>query len=106
MAHDPEVYPDPLNFVPERWLVENPPPHPREVSFGFGRRYVQHDRWTFTPSDSSRRICPGILLADASMFIATTMFLALFDIKRVEGSPESFNQMPGGVLDGQAIWYV
>ena len=38
--HDPEIYDDPMNFVPERWLVNSPPPHPREIIFGFGRRFV------------------------------------------------------------------
>ncbi|THH27951.1 hypothetical protein EUX98_g6235 [Antrodiella citrinella] len=49
MLHDPNIYPDPLNFVAERWLTEPSPPHPREVVFGFGRR-----------------ICSGMIMADNS----------------------------------------
>ena len=44
MAHDPEDYPDPASFKPERFLVEGGkpmPPDPRTLIFGFGRRYVQ-----------------------------------------------------------------
>lgn len=45
-----------------------------------------------------------MVLADASMWIATAMFLALFDIKRVEGSPTFYDQSMNGVLDGQPLW--
>ncbi|TCD66421.1 hypothetical protein EIP91_001412 [Steccherinum ochraceum] len=87
IAHDPEVFKDPLEFVPERYLVDDPPPHPREFTFGYGRR-----------------VCPGMILADASMWISATMFLALFDISPTKGSPTSFDQFPGGVLDGEPVW--
>lgn len=40
MMHDPEVYPEPSRFNPERYLVKNPPPEPENYAFGFGRRYV------------------------------------------------------------------
>ncbi|TCD64628.1 hypothetical protein EIP91_003830 [Steccherinum ochraceum] len=89
IAHNPEVFPEPFEYVPERYLAEKPPPHPREFSFGYGRR-----------------ICPGILLADASVWIGATMFLALFDIQPTEGSPTSFDQSPQGVLDGGATCHV
>ncbi|TCD66168.1 hypothetical protein EIP91_001722 [Steccherinum ochraceum] len=86
ILHDPEVYPDPMNFVPERWLVDDPPPHPREFIFGFGRR-----------------ICPGMIMADASFYISSVMTLALFDVRASKDSPKSFTQGDGGVLDGQSI---
>ncbi|TCD66167.1 hypothetical protein EIP91_001721 [Steccherinum ochraceum] len=86
MLHDPDTYPNPFNFIPERWLVENPPPQTREMMFGFGRR-----------------MCPGMVLADASVWLAATMFLALFDIKPTDGSPKKFDQGPDGVLDGQNL---
>jgi cytochrome P450 len=44
MLHDPNVYPDPLKFKPERFLAagDNPPqPDPYDAFFGFGRRYVR-----------------------------------------------------------------
>ncbi|TCD64630.1 hypothetical protein EIP91_003832 [Steccherinum ochraceum] len=87
MAHDPEVYENPMEYIPERWLVPNPPLHPRDgISFGSGRR-----------------ICPGIVLAESSLFIGTAMFLSLFDIYAVDGSPTFFDQSENGVLDGEPL---
>lgn len=45
MLHDPEEYPEPEHFKPERFIGENGQINPevldpRIVAFGFGRRYV------------------------------------------------------------------
>lgn len=43
MAHDSSVYQDPMEFKPARFIkTENhePEPDPRELCFGFGRRYA------------------------------------------------------------------
>ncbi|KAF7338015.1 Cytochrome P450 [Mycena venus] len=68
MAHDPEVYADPLAFNPSRFIASDehtPEPDPRDFIFGFGRR-----------------VCPGKLIADASVFIACAMTLATFTISK------------------------
>jgi len=65
MNHDPEVYSDPMSFKPERFLGPKPEMDPREACFGFGRR-----------------ICPGRVLADASVFISCAMALAVFSISK------------------------
>jgi cytochrome P450 len=65
MAHDPQVYPDPFKFNPERFLGPEPQQDPRDIFFGFGRR-----------------ICPGRVLADSSLFISCAMALAVFDITK------------------------
>ena len=45
MARDPEQYPDPDRFLPERFLKEGKLDpdvrNPRAFSFGFGRRWVE-----------------------------------------------------------------
>ncbi|KIM45959.1 hypothetical protein M413DRAFT_298764 [Hebeloma cylindrosporum] len=67
-CHDPRVYRNPFEFNPERFLPSKgltPEPDPREVCFGFGRRS-----------------CPGVHLADASVFISCAMTLAVFDISK------------------------
>ncbi|KAJ3733959.1 cytochrome P450 [Lentinula guzmanii] len=81
VMHDPEVYPDPFEFDPERYTlgktssdgirVWNDPlgpdqmvnPDPRKFAFGYGRR-----------------ICPGQLLADDTVFMGVVTMLALFNI--------------------------
>jgi cytochrome P450 len=65
MLHDPQVYPEPSKFSPERFLGPQPQQDPRNVCFGFGRR-----------------ICPGRVLADSSLFISCAMSLAVFDITK------------------------
>ncbi|KAG2141325.1 cytochrome P450 [Suillus clintonianus] len=69
MLNDPQTFADPSQFNPERFLDndgKDPEPEPRTICFGFGRR-----------------ICPGLHLADASVWISTVMSLAVFDISKV-----------------------
>ncbi|KAH7889032.1 cytochrome P450 [Phlebopus sp. FC_14] len=66
ILHDENTYPDPEAFNPGRFLSENPQADPRSASFGYGRR-----------------ICPGLHLADAAVFMAIAMSLAVFDISRI-----------------------
>ncbi|KAJ8096416.1 hypothetical protein PM082_011579 [Marasmius tenuissimus] len=66
MLRDPDVYRDPETFNPERFLGEYPEQNPREPLFGFGRR-----------------VCPGRLLADASIFVTLATCLAALDISPV-----------------------
>ncbi|PCH44802.1 cytochrome P450 [Wolfiporia cocos MD-104 SS10] len=67
--HDPEVHRDPFAFKPERFLADGsglqPEPDPRNSVFGFGRR-----------------ICPGMHLAEATIFLVCAMSLAVFDIAK------------------------
>ena len=62
---DPDEYPDPDVFNPERFLGENQQLDPRDVSFGWGRRR-----------------CPGILLGESTLFICVATALATMDISR------------------------
>ncbi|KAI6083793.1 putative cytochrome P450 oxidoreductase OrdA-like protein [Hypoxylon rubiginosum] len=74
-THDPEVYHDPMEFKPERYLEQDghkPELDPRTFVFGFGRR-----------------ICPGRILADNSLYISIVQSLAVFNIsKHVENGQE------------------
>lgn len=65
MMKDPRLYKDPERFMPERFLGETPEKDPRGIAFGYGRR-----------------ICPGRLLADETVFIACAMSIAVFDIQK------------------------
>ncbi|KAG1813931.1 cytochrome P450 [Suillus subaureus] len=69
MLNDQRIYANPSQFNPERFLTNDgkePEIDPRTICFGFGRR-----------------ICPGLHLADASIWISTAMSLAVFDISKV-----------------------
>ncbi|GLB39728.1 putative cytochrome p450 [Lyophyllum shimeji] len=68
LLHDPAVYVNPDVFNPDRFMATESTlaePDPRGVCFGFGRR-----------------ICPGLHLADVSVFISCAMSLAVFDISK------------------------
>ncbi|KAF5325182.1 hypothetical protein D9619_009907 [Psilocybe cf. subviscida] len=84
IAHDERVYPDPFSFKPERFMGSNPEPDPRNIYYGFGRR-----------------ICPGRLLADASVFITIAMSLAVSNIEKVTQDGKdvevTYEQMAGSI---------
>ncbi|OSD07441.1 cytochrome P450 [Trametes coccinea BRFM310] len=65
--HDPEIYPEPDRFYPERFIKDgklNPEVlDPATLVFGFGRR-----------------ICPGRYFADAGLFILIASVLHVFEI--------------------------
>ncbi|TFY76167.1 hypothetical protein EWM64_g7846 [Hericium alpestre] len=66
--HDAQTYKNPMDFNPDRFIAaesKEPERDPHTTTFGFGRR-----------------ICPGLNLADASIFISCAMALAVFDISK------------------------
>ncbi|KAJ7665191.1 cytochrome P450 [Mycena polygramma] len=83
--HDSKLYADPETFSPERFIES--PTHakerdPSDILFGFGRR-----------------VCPGVHLAEASIFLVFASILAFFDVTPpiVDGKPA----LPSGkFLDG------
>ncbi|RDB16528.1 O-methylsterigmatocystin oxidoreductase [Hypsizygus marmoreus] len=68
MLHDPQSYADPDTFNPSRFISSEGHPAERDIYdfiFGFGRR-----------------VCPGRVLADTSLFIMVAMTLAVYDISK------------------------
>lgn len=66
--HDPKTYSDPLAFKPERFIATDNKPaeqDPHTIAFGFGRR-----------------TCPGMHIADASIFLSVSNILATLDISK------------------------
>ncbi|EIM91747.1 cytochrome P450 [Stereum hirsutum FP-91666 SS1] len=72
ILHDPDIYPNPFDFDPARYLsqpsgqpstVTQTNPDPRAFVFGYGRR-----------------ICPGRHLAEDSLFITAATMLSVFNI--------------------------
>ena len=64
-TRDPATYHDPEDFKPERFLAPYNEPSATNVIFGFGRR-----------------ICPGKVLADASLYLTFVQSLAAFTIQK------------------------
>ncbi|KAJ7663410.1 cytochrome P450 [Mycena polygramma] len=69
MAHDPACYANPMAFNPRRFLAAEgmePEPDPARFVFGYGRR-----------------ICPGKLMADETIFRTCSAVLSVFNISKV-----------------------
>jgi cytochrome P450 len=62
-THDPETFHEPMTFKPERFLGPTSEPDPHTLVFGFGRR-----------------VCPGRVLADSSLYLSIAQSLAVFNI--------------------------
>jgi cytochrome P450 len=70
ILHDPEIFSDPEEFKPERFLDEkgNFQDHPMVVlAFGAGKR-----------------ICPGRHFADATLFILASSVLSVFNVTKAK----------------------
>ncbi|KAF8600720.1 cytochrome P450 [Ceratobasidium sp. AG-I] len=65
MLHNPDLFPEPERFMPERYLRENLPQELETCAFGYGRR-----------------LCPGMHIAQQSMWISISNTLASFSIKK------------------------
>jgi len=71
VMHDPSLYPDPFEVIPERYLKEDGElnPDPRRFTFGYGRR-----------------VCPGQVLAEDTLYITMTTVLATLNIDKASNS--------------------
>ena len=70
ILHDPEIYPDPEEFKPERFLDED--------------GSIQDDPKLSLAFGIGKRICPGRHLVDATIFIITSSVLSVFNIVKAK----------------------
>jgi cytochrome P450 len=87
ILHNPELYPDPDAFKPERFLNkdgtfrDDPTIH---LAFGAGRR-----------------ICPGRHFVDATLFVVTASILSVFKVTRAKD--KNGNEIPVALPDPESI---
>ena len=104
MAHDPEVYHSPMEFHPERFLSPTRASDPDSPVLDSGRssllkvkKFPEQNVRDFV-FGFGRRICPGRELADATLFMAAAMSIAVFDLQVPEGGRKpSFEFKPGTI---------
>ena len=77
MALDPELWDEPDEFRPERWLAETPGSGPRNAGLDLhgkeSRKNMEH--YKYIPFSMGPRTCPGYSFGKVSLFLqaATTM---------------------------------
>jgi cytochrome P450 len=76
--HDPEAYPEPEEFKPERFLKED--------------GTVRDDPMLSLVFGVGKRICPGRHLVEATLFIAASSILSVFDVTKAKD--ENGNEIP------------
>ena len=85
--HDPELYPDPEEFKPERFLNED--------------GSVRDDPALSLVFGVGKRICPGRHFVDSTIFIVTTSILSVFSVAKAKD--ENGHEIPvKAVVSGQS----
>jgi cytochrome P450 len=78
ILHDPEAYPEPDKFKPERFLNED--------------GTVRDDPMLSLAFGIGKRICPGRHLVEAILFIVTSSILSVFNVTKAKD--ENGNEIP------------
>ncbi|KAJ5682289.1 hypothetical protein N7462_005454 [Penicillium macrosclerotiorum] len=88
---DPSMFPEPEKFMPERYLG-----HPyRSGFYAASANPRERDHWNF---GAGRRICPGMYLAENSLFITIAKILWAFQVmapEKVDLSDDAYE--PGSI---------
>jgi cytochrome P450 len=83
--HDPEVWGDPENFRPDRFLSSD------------GSKVERHE--SLLPFSTGRRTCPGELLARHQLFLFLTTLVQNFRICNEDGKPlPTLDTVPGNIV--------
>ena len=88
ILHDPEIYPDPEEFKPERFLNED--------------GGVRDDPTLSLVFGVGKRICPGRHFVDATIFIVASSILSVFNVTKAKD--ENGHETP--VKDGFVLYGV
>lgn len=91
---DPEYYPDPKKFDPDRFSPEN----------GGAKSFIE--RGVFLPFGIGPRICPGNRLAVAQLKLAVANLIKNFEITLNSRSPKEIVIHPQAMLLSLAGFYL
>jgi cytochrome P450 len=87
VLHDPELYPEPEAFKPDRFLNEDGTfRDDPTLSLAFG---------------AGRRICPGRHFVDAELFVLTASVLSVFKVTRAKD--KNGNEIPVVAPDPESV---
>jgi cytochrome P450 len=78
---NPDYYPEPAQFYPERWIVDEDPNQVSNVSIPRTKEAVQTARQAFTAFSHGTRGCVGRQLAYYELHTAIALLLYQFDIR-------------------------
>lgn len=78
LHHDAELYPNPDVFEPERFKDH----HLDSASAAIQPDYIHRDHFNY---GFGRRLCPGIHVAEQSLYIVISRILWAFDIQKKPG---------------------
>ncbi|KAI0741466.1 cytochrome P450 [Daedaleopsis nitida] len=86
--HNPERYPNPYQFKPERYLND----HLTCAESANLPDPMERDHWMF---GAGRRICPGIALAEREIFLAVSHLLWAYRMEEVPDEPIDLREYDG-----------
>ena len=87
VLHDPELYPDPEAFKPDRFLNED--------------GTCRDDPMIHLAFGAGKRICPGRHFVDATLFVVTASILSVFKVTNVKD--KNGNEIPATAPDPESV---